>query len=371
MDMPRKDKGEYGLLIGARSDNKIYLKIDGIPANGNFGYKIYPNPSSPSNAIPLQGGITNANPSFSYQLPIQSSPVDLIIELRENQNGTFIDHAKWKARAFPTGYRSYARNMLITNSVASTMVGTPLAKFLLREFIGATPNDYNENYMVFNNHIINVREERLTHNCGAIFDSASGNATVPIYSFSKDSNACFKIAHPQFTDSWNFASRAKEIAVSQESTIKDGMSTVPIGSKKSFDFSQIASGERGISFKFQNSPDLFAAIHSASLNISKLVYVYEKESPTKAVATEVTVKAMIEDLYDFDYYSNYYGALLGAHHAAALQIGQGRGVDSYGRIFVTRFHVDATFKKLTRTDALPPYGVIVELPSGYSHTITW
>jgi hypothetical protein len=228
--------------------------------------------------------------------------------------------------------------------------------------------------MVFKNHTINVIDTRLSHNCGANFDPTIGDATVPIYSFSKYSQACFKIASPESNESWDFASLVKEVAVSQENTIKSGMSTVPIGGTKSFDFTQNALEKKAIVFDWQKSKDLFLAIHKASLNISKLVYVYKKESSTKVIATQVIIEATIEDLYDFKYYSNDLGGLLGVKEAAAFQIGQGRSVDSYGKIFVTRFNIDATFTKLTRTDidvSSSGYIYNIEKPSGYSHTITW
>jgi hypothetical protein len=249
-----------------------------------------------------------------------------------------------------------------------------LAKFLLLEFCGVSPNPYN-NYTK-STAIIDVRDERLTHNCGANFDSQTGKATVPLYTFNKNSAACYSIANPESYASNDFSKKIREIVTSQNSVIINTMQTVNIGESKAFVFTSFAQPVKTISFDALHSPDLFAAIHDAGLDITKLEYYFKKISATEAEATKVIVKAEIEDLYDFNYYSNanQLGFISGVWYAAAFQIGQGRGVDDYGKIFVIKCEIDSTFTKLTKTEyAQVPNGLPFkyELPTNYSYSVTW
>jgi hypothetical protein len=65
------------------------------------------------------------------------------------------------------------------------------------------------------------------------------------------------------------------------------------------------------------------------------------------------------------------GFISGVWYAATFQIGQGRGVDDYGKIFVTKCEIDSTFTKLTKTTWNPNTGLPFELPSEYCYTIEW
>jgi hypothetical protein len=350
------------------------MTINGLANDDPYGYDIQE--LTPGVNHHTYGYISKNNPEINYSLPVTTSDINLSLTL--SQNNAVIK--TWKIKAFPTGYRNTAKNALITNANLGSWATCQIAPFLLREFLGVTPNPYN--HYTKTSTIIKATDTRLTHNCGANFanlnyDKGTCDATVPLYTFDKDSQASELISSPTLMVSTindpsdDFAALVNSVAVSHLVEIRNEVQQLNIGGIKTFEWNNI---HKTIVFQKEKSLDLFLAINKGSVNFQSIKYRYERTSQNKAKSIEVTVSAVLEDLYDFDYYSvGHYGQIFGVQKAVAFQIGQGRGVDNNGKIFVVRFEINDTFSgnQLIYQYFDPLTNLFTYKMSKYFHEIKW
>jgi hypothetical protein len=186
MDMTGKwGIGENRLLIGVDNSNKLKLKFTGLDTNTTYNCTI----KEQSTATTTSPTITNNVP---FDIESNGNTEMLYTFTLKDASG---NEDTYTVTGFPKEFRDTTKQWL--NWFTGGFVGYtfPLGNYLLKNFITYDHSLDQPPGCTVNDSVQDVTESKLTHNCGASFNSATKQATIKKLTFDKTSAASQTISN--------------------------------------------------------------------------------------------------------------------------------------------------------------------------------